>query len=89
LDCQRVRHYPTILISFCVEAGCTDGATPFAAGLIARQDLAPGGNVALELVCHDHPRNVSQALQQLAKEPPDALPRLIPLLFERVASRTR
>src|SRR6516162_11614954 len=38
-------------------------------GIDARQDLALGGGVALELVCHDHPRNVSQALQQLAKEP--------------------
>src|SRR6516162_5405161 len=37
--------------------------------LDARQDLALGGGVALELVCHDHPRNVPQALQQLAKEP--------------------
>src|SRR5262249_62375091 len=37
--------------------------------LDARQDLALGRAVALELVCHDHPRNVSQALQQLAKEP--------------------
>ena len=36
-------------------------------GIDARQDLALGGGVALELVCHDHPRNVSQALQQLAK----------------------
>jgi hypothetical protein len=36
--------------------------------LDARQDLALGGGVALELVCHDHTRNVSQALQQLAKE---------------------
>ena len=34
-----------------------------------RQDLALGGGVAVELVCHYHPRNVSQALQQLAKEP--------------------
>src|SRR5215469_13233556 len=39
------------------------------AGLDARQDLALGGGVALELVCYDHPRNVSQALPQLAKEP--------------------
>jgi len=37
--------------------------------LDARQDLALGGGIALELVCHDDPRNVSQALQQLAKEP--------------------
>src|SRR5215469_15949927 len=37
--------------------------------LDARQDLALGRGVALELVCHDHPRSISQALQQLAKEP--------------------
>jgi hypothetical protein len=37
--------------------------------LDARQDLALGGGLALELVCHDRSRNVSQALQQLAKEP--------------------
>ena len=39
------------------------------AELDARQDLALGGSVALELVYHDYPRNISQALQQLAKEP--------------------
>src|ERR1700745_30189 len=33
------------------------------------QDLAFGGSVALELVCDDHPRNIPQALQQLAEEP--------------------
>src|ERR1700736_5143748 len=38
--------------------------------LDARQDLALCGGVALELVCHDHTRNVSQAPQQLAEEPP-------------------
>ena len=37
--------------------------------LDARHDLAPGGGVALELVCHDHPWNIPQALQQLAEEP--------------------
>ena len=37
--------------------------------LDARQDLALGGGVALELVCYYHPRNVSHALQQLAKQP--------------------
>src|SRR5215469_8781527 len=37
--------------------------------LDARQDLALGRGVALQLVCHDHPRDASQALQQLAKEP--------------------
>src|SRR5215468_6130251 len=42
---------------------------PALAVLDARQGLALGGGVAPELVCHDHPRNVSQALQQLAKEP--------------------
>ena len=35
-----------------------------------RQDFAFGGGVALELVCDDHPRNIPQALQQLAEEPP-------------------
>src|SRR5690348_5030030 len=39
------------------------------AGLDPRQDLAFGGGVALELVCDDHPRNIPQALQQLAEEP--------------------
>ena len=34
-----------------------------------RQDFAFGGGVALELVCDDHPRNIPQALQQLAEEP--------------------
>src|SRR5690349_12155602 len=34
-----------------------------------RQDLAFGGGIALELVCDDHPRNIPQALQQLAEEP--------------------
>src|ERR1700757_1107931 len=37
--------------------------------LDARQDLALSSGVALELIRHDHPRNVSQALQQLAEEP--------------------
>src|SRR5262252_10470833 len=37
--------------------------------LDARQDLAPGRGIALQLVGDDYPRNVSQALQQLAKEP--------------------
>jgi hypothetical protein len=37
--------------------------------LDARQDLAASDGVALELVCHDHPRNISQALQGLAEEP--------------------
>src|SRR3984893_12143854 len=34
-----------------------------------RQDLTFGGGVALELVSDDHPRNIPQALQQLAEEP--------------------
>src|SRR3984893_1656250 len=34
-----------------------------------RQDLTFGGGVTLELVCDDHPRNIPQALQQLAEEP--------------------
>ena len=33
----------------------------------ARQDLPLGGLVALELVCDDHPRDVRQALEQLAE----------------------
>jgi hypothetical protein len=38
--------------------------------LEARQDHALRGSVAFELVRHDDARNVSQALQQLAEEPP-------------------
>src|SRR5215813_6520542 len=34
-----------------------------------RQDLAFGSGVALELVRDDHPRNIPQALQQIAEEP--------------------
>jgi len=38
--------------------------------LDTRQDLALCGRVALEFVRHDNARNVPQALQQLAEEPP-------------------
>jgi len=38
--------------------------------LDARQDPALGGGVALELICHNHSRNIPQALQQFAEEPP-------------------
>jgi hypothetical protein len=37
--------------------------------LDAREDLAFGGGLALELIGDDHPRNIPQALQQLAEEP--------------------
>ena len=56
-SCRLVRYLTTI-----VEVSAL-------AVLDTRQDFALGGGVALDLVCHDHPRNLSQALQQLAKEP--------------------
>ncbi len=34
----------------------------------ARQDLAFGGTIGTEFICHDHSRHVAQTLQQLAKE---------------------
>ena len=46
-----------------------------------RQDLACGSGVALELVRHDHPRHILQALQQLAEEPLGGFP--IALLLDQ------
>ena len=51
-----------------------------------RQDLAFGGGVALELVCDDHPRNIPQALQQLAEEP-RGRGRIAPALNQNVEGR--
>src|SRR6201993_1032421 len=56
-SCRLMRHLSAI-----VEIGALAMLGP-------RQDLAFGGGVALELVCDDHPRNIPQALQQLAEEP--------------------